>query len=185
MRVPCEGARTYFRTVTVAVLSLGTNLGDRFRNMRDMTEGVKRFLSQPVLMSRLMETEPVGVGEAQQEYLNRLVRGEFMGSAHELLSVCQRVEGEMGRKRPFRWAPRTADIDILLFGSECIAEPDLQIPHPRMLQRRFCVEGLIDVAPDMSIPGTGQTPRRLFERMPEEVRRQEVAFVNEPTAADR
>ena len=166
--------------MTVAILSLGTNLGDRFRYMRDMTEGVSRILAQPVHISRLMETEPVGVPEPRQRYLNRLVRGEFGAGAPQLLAACRRIESELGRQRPSRWAPRSADVDILLFGDQRIARPDLEIPHPRMLQRRFCIEGLVDVAADMTIPGTEQTPRQVIENMPEEVRRQQVAFIDKP-----
>jgi len=150
------------------VLSLGTNVGDRALNMQRMSTGVMRFLHEPVRFSSLMKTDHVGE-EERPFYYNRLVRGQFDGTPHDLLAQCQAVEQELGRRREGRYSPRTADIDILLFGDLEVAEADLCIPHPALLQRRFCIVGLAEIAGEVTIPrlegSIGRNAAGLLERL--------------------
>lgn len=138
--------------MTDVVVCLGCNIGDRAGNMRDMERAVGRLLSPPIAASRLMETEPVGVSGPQPWYYNRLVRGKFDGTPRELLRACLAAEAALGRGRHEKNAPRIADIDIILFGTVQLKEPDLVIPHPRLFDRRFCIEGLREIAREWIIP---------------------------------
>ena len=101
------------------ILSLGTNLGDRNKNMGEMIEQVKEVLQSPVKVSKVMETEPVEAPDEQQWYLNCIVSGYYDSSARSLLEVCQQIEKRLGRKDKNTHKARTADLDILLVG-DCI-----------------------------------------------------------------
>jgi len=135
------------------ILSLGSNLGDRAQNMRRMEQKIADFLLPPINRSSLMETEPLGTASDQQWFYNRIVRGGFSGTPRELLQACVAIEKKLGRTRPYRYAARTADIDILLFGELMVNEPDLVVPHPAIQKRRFCIMGLREIAPEMVFPG--------------------------------
>jgi len=91
--------------------------------------------------STVIETEPWGVLD-QPRFLNQVLEVEWDGTARRLLRAAQAVEREGGRVRTRRWGPRTIDVDILLFGDEHVAEKDLKIPHPRIQERPFVLEGL-------------------------------------------
>jgi 2-amino-4-hydroxy-6-hydroxymethyldihydropteridine diphosphokinase len=160
-----------------AFLSLGSNMGPRERTMEKKIGELDGLLSPPVLRSRLMETEPLEVEEEQAWYVNCIVAGGFGGQARELLLTCRRIEESLGRTRGRVHGPRTADIDILLLGDMVVDEPDLVIPHPGMLVRRFCVEGLAQIAPALSPPGLHTTIGRYREEMDEEIRRQRLRFL--------
>ena len=127
--------------MTIAYLGLGSNLGRRDRNLsaarRRLRERGARILSQ----STVIETEPWGVLD-QPRFLNQVLGVEWEGSARQLLRAAQSVEREGGRVRARRWGPRTIDVDILLFGDEHVRDADLVIPHPRIAERPFVVEGL-------------------------------------------
>jgi len=104
--------------------------------------------------SRVIETEPWGVID-QPRFLNQVLEVEWEGSPRQLLRAAQTVEREGGRKSTRRWGPRVIDVDILLFGSERISEPDLQIPHPRIAQRPFVQDGLKELGAGGAIaPGS-------------------------------
>lgn len=104
--------------------------------------------------SRVLETEPWGVSD-QPRFLNQVIEVEWRGSPRQLLRAAKAVEREGGRKTTRRWGPRVIDVDILLFGSEHISEPDLQIPHPRIAQRTFVREGLNELGAGGAIaPGS-------------------------------
>ena len=104
--------------------------------------------------SQVYETAPVEVEEAQPEYLNCVVALECGVSAVELLRFCQGVEAALGRERKGEKAPRTIDIDILLFGEEVVEEPDLVVPHRGVL-RAFNLKGLADLDIGLKVPGYG------------------------------
>jgi 2-amino-4-hydroxy-6-hydroxymethyldihydropteridine diphosphokinase len=104
--------------------------------------------------SKVYETTPVEVGGEQPEYLNCVVELECGLSAVELLRYCQGVEAALGRERKGEKAPRTLDIDVLLFGGEIVKESDLVVPH-RGVTRAFNLVGLADIDPGLYIPGRG------------------------------
>jgi 2-amino-4-hydroxy-6-hydroxymethyldihydropteridine diphosphokinase len=121
---------------TVAYLGLGTNLGNRRRNL----SGARRRLRQKGLrilrQSSVIETEPWGDTD-QPRFLNQVVEVEWAGTPRSLLGIAKAVEREGGRKPTRRWGPRVIDVDILLFGDEHVSDGDLQIPHPGIRDRQF------------------------------------------------
>ncbi len=127
------------------VLGLGSNLGDRRRVLREAVDSLPGVTA----VSGLYETDPVGGPPGQQPYLNLVVVLESDLTARQLLGMCHRIESAAGRVRAERWGPRTLDIDILWIDGETVDEPDLEIPHPRMWQRRFVLVPLHDVADDL------------------------------------
>jgi 2-amino-4-hydroxy-6-hydroxymethyldihydropteridine diphosphokinase len=128
-----------------AFLGLGSNLGDRQRYLR---EAVAR-LPDLARVSSVYETAPVGGPAGQDDYLNIVAELETTLSPRELLELAHRLEEGAGRVRTVRWGPRTLDVDVLLVEGVVLDEPDLVVPHPRMWERRFVVEPLAELAPDL------------------------------------
>src|SRR6476659_8101575 len=128
------------------MLGLGSNLGDRRRYLRD---AVDLLVPDVAAVSPVYETTPVGGPPDQQPYLNLVVELDTHLSARELLSVCHRLEAAAERVRVARWGPRTLDVDVLWIDGVEVQEPDLQVPHPRMMDRRFVMAPLRDSAPDL------------------------------------
>lgn len=128
-----------------AFLGLGSNLGDRRALLREAVSS----LNGVVAVSPLYETEPMGGPDGQQPFLNIVVEIDTDLTPRELLGVCHRLESAAHRVREERWGPRTLDVDVLWVESGPVDEPDLQIPHPRMFQRRFVVVPLLDLAPEL------------------------------------
>jgi 2-amino-4-hydroxy-6-hydroxymethyldihydropteridine diphosphokinase len=142
--------------VSRVFLSLGGNLGDRLAYLRAAVEALGRGPRMKlVATSKVYETAPVEVEEEQPDYLNCVAELECGVSAIELLRYCQGVEAALGRERKGEKAPRTIDIDVLLFGNEVIEEPDFEVPH-RGVTRAFNLKGLADLDPDLHIPGRGR-----------------------------
>jgi len=140
---------------TRAAIALGSNLGDRRAAIAFAADRLAPHLSSPIL-SDLIETEPEGEGlESQPLYLNAALVGETTLSARELLDLLLQVEAEHGRIRPFRGAPRTLDLDLILFGDTIANQPGLEVPHPRFRERFFVLGPLAEIAPDMRDPVTG------------------------------
>jgi 2-amino-4-hydroxy-6-hydroxymethyldihydropteridine diphosphokinase len=139
-----------------AFVGLGANLGDREGAIRSALEllgaqeGVK-----VVAVSTLRDTEPVGRVD-QPRFLNGAAELETTLRPHDLLEVLFDVERELGRERRERWGPRTIDLDLLLYGAEVVDEPDLTVPHPRLHVRRFALEPLAELDPDLDVPGRGR-----------------------------
>jgi 2-amino-4-hydroxy-6-hydroxymethyldihydropteridine diphosphokinase len=127
-------------------LGLGSNLGDRRRYLRD---AVDLLGPEAVAVSLVYETAPMGGPPDQPPYLNLVVALDTPLSPRELLAVCQRLESAAERVRAERWGPRTLDADVLWIDGVEVDEPDLQVPHPRMTERRFVMAPLRDVAPDL------------------------------------
>ena len=127
--------------MTIAYLGLGSNLGRRERNLSGARRRLRQKGARILRQSRVIETEPWGVLE-QPRFLNQVVEIDWEGSARQLLRAAKSVEREGGRTATRRWGPRVIDVDILLFGAETIAEADLQLPHPRIRERDFVLEGL-------------------------------------------
>lgn len=132
--------------MTRALLGLGSNLGDPRRHLKEAVDtlgGLGLVAASPVY-----ETEPVG-GPRQNPYLNLVVELDTDATPRQLLGVCHRLESAAGRVRTERWGPRTLDVDILWMDGVTVSDPDLEIPHPRMRSRRFVMEPLADIAPDI------------------------------------
>lgn len=130
--------------MTRAFLGLGSNLGDRVAHLRAAVAA----LHDAVAVSPVYETDPVG-GPEQGPYLNLVVELDTADDARALLRRCAALEAGAGRVREERWGPRTLDVDVLWVDGETVDEPDLQVPHPRLWQRRFVLAPLADLAPDL------------------------------------
>ena len=142
--------------MTRAYVGLGANLGDRRRTLHAAVDALAAEDGiEVVAVSALRDTEPVGVGE-QPRFLNGVVALDTTLSARELLDRLLAVERRFGRVRvPDEHAPRTLDLDLVLYGEEEIDEPGLTVPHPRLHERRFVLEPLAELAPGLLIPGRG------------------------------
>lgn len=134
-----------------AVLGLGSNLGDRRAHLRRAVDTL-RAAGDLQAVSPLYETEPVGGPSGQGPYLNLVVVLDTSDSPRRLLERCRRLEDDAGRVRTVRHGPRTLDADVLLVEGESVDEEDLQVPHPRMWERRFVVVPLHDLAPELVPP---------------------------------
>jgi 2-amino-4-hydroxy-6-hydroxymethyldihydropteridine diphosphokinase len=137
--------------VTLAYVGLGANLGDREGTIRAAVAD----LPGVVAVSTLRETDPVGITD-QPRFLNGVAVLETELAPRELLDGLLAVERRLGRERGRRWGPRTIDLDLLLYGDEVIDETGLTIPHPRLHERRFVLEPLADLAPELVVPGHGR-----------------------------
>jgi 2-amino-4-hydroxy-6-hydroxymethyldihydropteridine diphosphokinase len=134
--------------VARAFLGLGSNLGDRVRFLREAVASLAS-LDEVVAVSPVYETDPVGGPAGQGAYLNLVVELDTTRGARDLLAVCHRLESAAGRTREVRWGARTLDVDVLWLEGVAVDEPDLVVPHPRMVERRFVLAPLADVAPDL------------------------------------
>jgi 2-amino-4-hydroxy-6-hydroxymethyldihydropteridine diphosphokinase len=142
-------------------LSLGSNLGDRLWYLRAAIDALGRGSAMRLIgTSKVYETAPVEVAEDQPDYLNCVAELECFMSALELLSICQGVEAALGREKKGEKAPRTLDVDVLLFGDEVIEEPGLYVPH-RGVTRAFNLKGLADLDPGLHTPGHGRVEELL------------------------
>ena len=126
-------------------LGLGSNLGDRVAHLRTAVAA----LPDLVATSPVYETDPVGGPEDQSAFLNLVAELDTDLDARALLEVCRALEQAAARVRDVRWGPRTLDVDVLLIEGATVDEPDLQVPHPRMGERRFVLAPLADLAPDL------------------------------------
>jgi 2-amino-4-hydroxy-6-hydroxymethyldihydropteridine diphosphokinase len=140
--------------VTRAYVGLGANLGDREETLRRAAE---LLAAEPgievVAVSSLRETEPVGYVD-QPAFLNGACAVETELSPHDLLDRLLAIERALGRERGKgpRWGPRTIDLDLLLYGQETVDEPGLTVPHPRLSERSFALEPLVELDPGLRLP---------------------------------
>jgi len=146
-------------------LSLGSNLGDRAGNL---AEAVKRLgaLGTVVAQSSLYETEPVEVESDQPWYLNSAVAMKTELEPEEFLQRVLAIERAMGRHRSGHKSSRSIDIDLILFGDEIVKSENLTIPHPAMHRRRFVLDPLAEIAPEVQHPILKQTVRHLRKQLP-------------------
>jgi len=154
-------------TLRSVVVAFGSNLGDRRAQIMAAAGRVARLLSN-FRLSGLIETAPVGAGTKHDPpYLNAVGVGDSALSEHALLDALQAIERDAGRTRPYANAPRTLDLDLILVGEETVHDPEegLVVPHPRFRDRRFVLEPLVEIAPDMRDPVTGLTARQLLARI--------------------
>jgi 2-amino-4-hydroxy-6-hydroxymethyldihydropteridine diphosphokinase len=146
-------------------LSLGSNLGDRASNLRQAVDRL-RELGTITAVSSLYETEPVEVERTQPWFLNCVVAIETELMPKQFLSRTLAIEQELGRRRIEKKGPRTLDIDIVLFGNAVVDSRGLTIPHPAMHHRRFVLEPLVEIAPDVRHPILKRTARELLNDVP-------------------
>ena len=145
----------------VVLLGLGSNLGNRQAILEDAVSKIGQSLD--VLSVSAWFTYPaVGGPTGQQDFLNGALVGRTELAPHDLVQQLQRIERDAGRERIRRWDSRTLDCDLLLYGDQTIDTESLQVPHPRMITRRFVLEPAASVAPDMVHPHIGWTMKRLL-----------------------
>lgn len=147
-------ASTASAAAATAYIGLGTNVGERARNLATALEHLRQAL-QLQAVSSIYETEPVGYAE-QPSFWNMVVQARTTLPPAELLARLIDIEQQMGRQRSFRNAPRVIDLDILLYGDIVHEEPGLRVPHPRMTERAFVLKPLVEVAPDLRDPESGR-----------------------------
>ncbi len=138
--------------MTRAYVGLGSNLGDRERNLRSALAALDAPDVRVLAVSRFRDTDPVGYVD-QPRFLNAAALVETELSATELLERLLAVERSLGRERTGpRYGPRTIDLDLLLYGDERIDQPGLTVPHPRLAERTFALEPLAELDPDVALP---------------------------------
>jgi len=134
--------------MTNVYFALGSNVGDRQKNLQEAVKLLREVGVRVNKTSSVYETEPVDYLE-QDWFLNAVLEAETELPALDLLHQIRNIESRMGSKKPFAKGPRLIDLDILLYGNETIDTPELQVPHPRMLQRKFVLVPLAEIAPTL------------------------------------
>lgn len=148
----------------VAYIALGANLGPREKNIAAALNALEHTRGITVeRVSNLYETEAVGGPPGQPAYVNAAARLRVTLTPERLLAVLQQIETSLGRERRERWAPRTIDLDILFYDDRVMSDDNLSIPHPLMHERRFVLEPLAEIAPNVRHPTLGLTPRELLD----------------------
>lgn len=143
---------------TRAGLALGSNLGNRLAHLRQARDRLRELSADGLLQAPIYQTAPVACPDGSPDFYNTVVEIRFEGSARELLTAALKLELELGRDRSAGPnAPRTIDIDLLYVGEETIAEDDLELPHPRLTERRFVLQPLADIDPGLMLPGDTAT----------------------------
>jgi 2-amino-4-hydroxy-6-hydroxymethyldihydropteridine diphosphokinase len=154
--------------VKLVYLSLGSNIGDREANLRAALDRLAAAGLQLLRASPIYETEPMELTE-QRWFLNLVVEAETDLFPLQLLARTQRIEHALGRIRTVPKGPRTIDIDILLYANAIVSTANLEIPHPRMAERRFVLVPLAGLAPNLRHPVTRRTMREMLDAAPEQV----------------
>jgi 2-amino-4-hydroxy-6-hydroxymethyldihydropteridine diphosphokinase len=149
-----------------AYIGIGSNIGDSLARVRAAFDALARLSGcRLVSRSRLYRTRPFGPVE-QGDFINAVAGMLTMLSAATLHSGIRGIEAAAGRVRAERWGPRTLDLDLLVFGNQRIATPELDVPHPGIAERGFVLAPLADIAPTMHVPGLGR-PEELLRALPE------------------
>jgi 2-amino-4-hydroxy-6-hydroxymethyldihydropteridine diphosphokinase len=153
---------------SIAYLGLGSNLGDRQAFLEQAIFFLKQTSGIDVLkLSSIYETTPVEY-EEQPNFLNLVVKIQTGYPPLELLEVLLDIERKMKRVRTVRYGPRTIDLDLLLYDDVTMEHPKLQLPHPRMCQRRFVLVPLYEIEPNLMIPSSGFSLAELIDRLPQD-----------------
>ncbi len=146
--------------MTLAFIGIGANLGDAKQAVKDAIVCLAQQVGiRIVARSSLYRSAPVDAGG--DDYYNAVVKLETSFTAAQLLVICHHIEDQFGRERPFRNAPRTLDLDLLVFGDEMHDGAQLTVPHPRVAARAFTLVPLLELEPELVIPGLGRAADHL------------------------
>jgi 2-amino-4-hydroxy-6-hydroxymethyldihydropteridine diphosphokinase len=149
--------------LVTAYIALGANLGDRRANLDAAIAHLRNTPGVRVTkVSSYIDNPAVGGPADSPAFLNAAAEVETELSPRELLDRLLAIEQEMGRQRREKWGPRVIDLDLLLYGDAIVSEPNLQVPHPLMHERRFVIEPLVEIAPDAMHPVLRKTMRELL-----------------------
>lgn len=149
-----------------AYIAVGSNLGDRVHTISKALALLRLHPEVKVVrLSKLRESEPMGGPPQQPKYLNGAARIQTTLTPDELLKLMLQTESKLGRIRREKWDPRPIDLDLLLYEDRIIDEPHLQVPHPLMHRRRFVMEPLAEIAPEVIHPVLKITAREIMERL--------------------
>ena len=149
-------------------VALGSNLGDRLENLQAARRQILELdeVHPPILSSGIYETEPVDCERDASKFLNAVVEFDYDGDPGQLLGQVARIEESLGRKRDHQKnVSRTIDIDLLYCGDRQIDNKRLQLPHPRMHLRKFVLQPLTDIRPELILPGQTRTVRELLAEL--------------------
>ena len=152
-------------------IALGSNIADRLTHLRAAYTAVQRLnaVGAPILVSTVYETEPVDCEPGTQAYLNAVIEIAFAGSPSMLWDALQQIENDLGRpSRHPRNAPRTIDLDILYLGQTVLPAGEIVLPHPRLHTRRFVLEPLAELRPELVLPGFDESIASLLAKLPSE-----------------
>jgi 2-amino-4-hydroxy-6-hydroxymethyldihydropteridine diphosphokinase len=163
LSTPSTPERAHRLGTTVAI-ALGSNLDDRRAHLDHAVTALRTGMER-LRVSRYHETAPVGVAP-QPPFLNAAAVGAWDAGARDLLEWLLAIEQSRGRDRPHAGAPRTLDLDLILFGDLVGEEPGLRVPHPRFRDRWFVLAPLAEIAPELVDPETGLTVEALLARLP-------------------
>jgi 2-amino-4-hydroxy-6-hydroxymethyldihydropteridine diphosphokinase len=146
-------------------VALGSNLGDRLENLRAARRQITELaqVQSPLVFSSIYETEPIDCERGAPKFLNAVIEFDYEGDPIRLLEQLSRVEESLGRRRDhLKNVSRTVDIDLLYCGDRQIETERLQLPHPQMHSRKFVLQPLADIRPDLVLPGQRKTVRELL-----------------------
>jgi 2-amino-4-hydroxy-6-hydroxymethyldihydropteridine diphosphokinase len=147
-------------------IGLGSNLGDPVAELRGAVSELESRGVEVQRRSSLYQTEPVDAPN-QAWFVNAVAAIRFGGQPHELLQICLSVEASRGRERTVKNVPRILDLDVLLLGEQILSTEALTVPHPRLHERRFVLEPMVEIAPEAVHPGLRKTMEELLRECPD------------------
>jgi 2-amino-4-hydroxy-6-hydroxymethyldihydropteridine diphosphokinase len=150
--------------MNTAVILLGSNKGDMLLNLENAKKHVSDAAGKIFEVSSIYRTDPWG-NKDQADFLNQIIVVSTTLNARELIKTLLEIEAQMGRERKVKWEPRLIDLDIIYFNDDIIQEPNLTIPHKHLHERRFVLQPLAEILPDMVHPVFGKNNKELLEAL--------------------